>query len=214
MTRLVLPKWSRYALIALGAAVLVSVIYLPHLGKRVKQLATDQEREEQARREITQAPILTATDAPLKTKLFFIAPAQTSVLTPVEIQLPLSADPLLRAKQLIAALIANAPSDAQRTLPANTELLAFYLLSDGTAIADFSDALSTSTPSGILSEQLVVDSLTQTLAAGVPQIHRLKILLHGQEADTLAGHLDLTIFFPVGTPPPAAPAGAPAAPQP
>ncbi len=209
MTRLVLPKWSRYALAGLGVAVLASVLYLPHLGKRVKQLASEQQSEEQARREITQAPILTPTDAPVKTKLFFIAPAQTSVLAPIEMQLPVSADPVLRAKQLIAALITNAPSAAQRTLPADTELLAFYLLPDGTAIADFSDALSTGTPSGILSEQLVVNSLTQTLAAGVPQIHRLKILLHGQEADTLAGHLDLTIFFPVGAAPAATGAAAP-----
>jgi hypothetical protein len=212
MTRLVLPKWSRYTLMVLGAAVLLSLLYLPHLGKRVKQLATDQQREEQARREITQTPILTPTDSPLKAKLFFIAPAQSAALAPTEIQLPLSADPVLRAKQLIAALITNAPSPAQRTLPANAELLAFYLLPDGTAIADFSDALSTSTPSGILSEQLVVNSLTQTLAAGVPQIHRLKILLHGQEADTLAGHLDLTIFFPVGVA--SAPGTSPVVPQP
>jgi hypothetical protein len=95
----------------------------------------------------------------------------------------------------------------------------FYLLPDGTAIADFADSLSTGTASGIMSEQFAVDSITKTLAASVPQIRRLKILLHGQEADTLAGHVDLTGFFavraaastsPVPAPPPPATPATPA----
>jgi hypothetical protein len=61
-------------------------------------------------------------------------------------------------------------------------------------------------PSGILSEQMAVDSIAQTLGANVPSIRRLKILIHGQEAETLAGHIDLTGVFPV---PSAAPANPP-----
>ena len=40
----------------------------------------------------------------------------------------------------------------------------------------------------------------RTLAAsqsGVEGVRRLKILIRGQETETLAGHLDLTGFFPV-----------------
>jgi hypothetical protein len=33
----------------------------------------------------------------------------------------------------------------------------------------------------------------------VPQVKRIKILIHGQEVDTLAGHLDLTQTFIVNT---------------
>jgi ribonuclease PH len=44
-----------------------------------------------------------------------------------------------------------------------------------------------------------VDSITRTLEANVPQVRRLKILIHGQQMDTLAGHLDLTGTFPVNT---------------
>ena len=39
---------------------------------------------------------------------------------------------------------------------------------------------------------MAVDSITRTLEANVPQVQRLKILIHGQEVETLAGHLDLT----------------------
>jgi hypothetical protein len=49
----------------------------------------------------------------------------------------------------------------------------------------------------VQSEQLAVDSITKTLEANVPQVRRLKILIHGQEVETLAGHLDLTGMFPV-----------------
>jgi hypothetical protein len=86
-----------------------------------------------------------------------------------------------------------------RTLPPDALLLAFYLLPDGTAIADFSEALATSIPSGIASEQLAVNSITRTLEANVPQVQRLKILIHGQEVEALAGHLDLTGTFAVNT---------------
>jgi hypothetical protein len=59
-----------------------------------------------------------------------------------------------------------------------------------------------------VSEQLAVNSITRTLEANVPQVQRLKILIHGQEVETLAGHLDLTGTFVVNTTPVQAPAPA------
>ena len=41
---------------------------------------------------------------------------------------------------------------------------------------------------------------------------RLKILIHGQEVDTLAGHADLTGFFDLNPAVSAVPPGSPAAP--
>jgi len=132
------------------------------------------------------------------------------------VELPLSSDPVLRSKQVLNTLLAG-PVDAElRTLPPDAVLLAFYLLPNGTAIADFSEALATAMPSGIQSEQLAVDSITRTLEANVPGVQRLKILIHGQEVETLAGHLDLTGTFLVNTkglqvmPAAAAPVAAPA----
>jgi hypothetical protein len=117
----------------------------------------------------------------------------------VVVELTLSNDPVLRSKQVLNTLLAG-PVDAElRTLPPDAVLLAFYILPDGTAIADFSEALATSTPSGIESEQLAVTSMARTLEANVPQVQRLKILIHGQEVETLAGHLDLTGTFVVNT---------------
>jgi hypothetical protein len=114
---------------------------------------------------------------------------------PVTVELPLSKDPTLRAKQVLNTLLAGPVDGELRTLPPDAVLLAFYMLPDGTAIADFSEALATAIPSGIESEQLAVDSISKTLEANVPQVRWLKILIHGQEVDTLAGHLDLTRTF-------------------
>ncbi|MFZ0818793.1 MAG: GerMN domain-containing protein [Candidatus Acidiferrales bacterium] len=200
-----MPRHLKFAALVMGVAVIAGFFYLLHVRSRARELARIQQSEEQAQLKLTQFPITTLTDARVKAKLFWTSASNPALLDSAEIELPLSADPIQRSRQLVDALIQSPPTALQRTIPADTSLLAFYLLADGTAIADFSDALSTGTPSGILSEQLAVNSITQTLAASVPQIRRLKILLHGQEVDTLSGHLDLTIFFPVNAAPPAVP---------
>jgi len=206
-----MSRRARIAIAALVVAVAVSAYYFPGLLRRVLRMSRPERTEEQARREVTQPPIATPTDVKVKAKIFWASATSPGALEPVEVELPLSPDPVQRARQLINVLIVQPPTPEQRTLPADTTLLEFYLLSDGTAVADFSDTLSTATPSGILSEQMAVDSITRTLAANVEPIRRLKILIHGQEVETLAGHLDLMGFFPVRAEPPP-PAPAPAAP--
>jgi hypothetical protein len=213
-----MPRWRVWLIGMLVLAVIIAAIYFPILQRRLRQAAqVQQQSEEQARRELTQS-LAANPGAPLvKAKLFWASGAEDGSLTAVTVDLPLSKDPVLRGKQVLNTLLAG-PVDAElRTVPPDAVLLAFYLLPDGTAIADFSEGLATSIPSGITSEQMAVDSLTKTLEANVPQVRWLKILIHGQEVDTLAGHLDLTRTFLVNAKPvpmlpaPAAPRGAPAA---
>src|SRR6266478_5276684 len=138
-------------------ALLAAAIYFPILRGRVKRAAKlQQQSEEQARRELAQPITINPGDPRVKAKLFWASDTMDSTLVPVTVELPLSKDPVLRSKQVL-----------------NT-LLAFYVLPDGTAIADFSEALATSVPSGIVSEQLAVNSITRTLEANVPQVQRLK----------------------------------------
>jgi len=181
------------ALLVVGVAV--GAIYLRGLHQRVLRLARVERTEQQAHREVTQPPIATPSDVKVKAKIFWASKTQPGAVEPVEVELPLSADPVQRARQVINALIATPPSADQRVLPADVTLLEFYLLADGTAIADFSGALAATTPSGILSEQAAVEAIARTLEANVENIRRLKILINGQEAETLAGHVDLTDFF-------------------
>jgi Sporulation and spore germination len=201
-----MPRNLKITLGILSVAVLIGLISLHGLHQRIEHLSQEQGSEEQQRRELLKPEISTPTDAMANARIFWAAGADR--VAPVETHLPLSADPVKRARQVLDALIADAPSDAQRTLPADATLLGFYILPDGTAIADFSDALASETPSGILSEELAVESIARTVENNVAGARRLKILIHGQEVDTLAGHADLTGFFDLN---PAVAAVAPAA---
>jgi len=203
-----MPRSLKIVLVILAVAVVAGLISLRPLRRRMHQLHESRSAEEQARHAVLAPPISTPTDVTVKAQIFWAAGPDK--VAPVEVDLPLSADPVERSRQLLQALIANPPTEEQRTLPADTTLSAFYILADGTAIADFSDALASELPSGILSEDMAVDSIAQTLENNVRGLRRLKILIHGQEVDTLAGNVDLTGFFDLNRVPdvPAATTGA------
>jgi hypothetical protein len=199
-------KGLKTTIMILVAMVALGLVTLPGLRQAVQRLRSAPKTEEQARREVMQVPISTPTDVKVQAQMYWISAASPASLEPTTIQLPLSADPVERSKQLINALISRAPSPEKSTLPAEASLLAFYIQPDRTAIADFSDEIASAMPSGILSEQLAVQSITLTLGANLTGIRQLKILVHGQEAETLAGHLDLYGLFPVPSPPGVSPA--------
>jgi hypothetical protein len=201
-----MPKNLRFALGILSVAVLLGLVSLRDLHDHIQHMTVNQKTEEEERRDVLAPPITTPTDVKIQARIFWAAGPDK--VAPVQVELPLSADPMERAKQVLNELIADPPTPEQRILPDDAVLLDFYVLPDGTAIADFSDALVTEIPSGIASEQAAVESIAQTLAVNVPSLRRLKILIHGQEVDTLAGHVDLTGFFDL------TPAASPAAPSP
>ena len=212
------PRWRVWLVAGLATAVIAGAIYFPVLRRRIQRAARLQAQSiEQARRELSQPVAIAPGEPRVKAQLFWASPEEDGGLAAVTVELPLTNEPVLRAKQVLNTLLAG-PVDAElRTLPPDAALLEFYLLPDGTAIADFSEPLATSLPSGIESEKLAVESITRTLEANVPQVQRLKILIHGQEMETLAGHLDLTEPFVVrtgGSTAPAAPGTGPSAAKP
>lgn len=190
-----MSRAAKISLLLLVLGVAFGAFYLRGLHKRVLELARPEPSEEQARREITRPLPPPATEKKEKTVIYWAAPGGSGAVEPVEVELALPPDPAQRARQVLLVLVASPPKIELRTLPADTVLLEFYLLGDGTAVADFSDTLARATPSGILSEQMAVESILRTLEANVPQIRRVKILINGQEVDTLAGHADLSEFF-------------------
>ncbi len=207
-----MPRNLKITLAILSVAVVIGLISLRGLHRRIQRLAENPTSEEQARRDLLAATASAPNDARAQAKIFWAAGPDK--IQPVQVAMALSADPVKRAKEVLNELIGESPSAEQQTIPADTVLLGFYMLPDGTAIADFSDALASETPSGILSEEMAVDSIRRTLENNVPGLSRLKILIHGQEVDTLAGHVDLTGFFDLNPPsaqvPAAVPAGTPA----
>jgi hypothetical protein len=199
-----MQRGLKIVLVILAVAVVAGLISLRPLERRLHRLRESRSAEEQARHAVLAPPISTPTDVTVRAEIFWAAGSDK--IAPVAVDLPLSADPVERSRQLLQELIADPPTEGQRTLPADTTLSAFYLLSDGTAIADFSDTIASEMPSGILSEGLAVSSIARTLESNVAGLRRLKILIHGQEVETLAGNVDLTGFFDLKSAPSLPPA--------
>jgi len=111
-------------------------------------------------------------------------------------QIPLPSNRQQRAEELLRALL-NIYSDrsSPHRLPTGADIRAVYLVDPGLAVIDLNAPFANGHRSGILPEELTVVSLTQTLAVNLPGIFRIKILVDGQERETLAGHADLSGFY-------------------
>jgi len=215
-----MPRAIRISLLLLVLlALLIGAFELPALLRQLRLFGPEAQREEQARREVIRPRAEGPEASKEKVAIFWLDPENPQELRAVETPVALGSDPVQRARVALETLITSAPSPAMRVLPLDANLLEFYLLSDGTAIADFSDAISREVPTGISSEQLALDAIVRTLHAAVPQIQRLRILIGGQEVETLAGHVDLgspldlsALPSPATTPPPAGAGAGSAAP--
>ena len=148
--------------------VALGLVTLPGLRQAVQRLRSTPKTDEQARREVMQEPISTPTDVQVQAQMY-LAFGGFSDFAGAHGH---SASTFRRSRRALEAASQCADravprSPEQRTLPAEASLLAFYIQPDGTAIADFSDEIASGMPSGILSEQLAVESIAQTLGANV-----------------------------------------------
>lgn len=79
-----------------------------------------------------------------------------------------------------------------RLLPADTVVRGVYSLPDGTAIVDLGGATLTSGwNTGSHQEVMAVYSIVTTINANFKNLQRVRILVNGQVAETLGGHIAL-----------------------
>jgi spore germination protein GerM len=97
-----------------------------------------------------------------------------------------------RVRQVLWALAEGSRQGLGHPLAASTNVRAVFLTLEGTAYVDLSNDLLSSINPGIESESLSVYSMVDSIAANIPSVKRVKILIQGQEVDTLEGHADLT----------------------
>jgi hypothetical protein len=111
---------------------------------------------------------------------------------------PLASERQQRAERLLRALLnVYAAANSPHRLAAGAELRSVFLVDTDSAVVDVNAAFVARQISGVLAEELTLTSLVETLAANLPGLARVKILVDGKERDTLAGHLDLTEFYDV-----------------
>jgi hypothetical protein len=96
------------------------------------------------------------------------------------------------AKQIVVELI-NGPQDTGLlpTFPPQTRLRGLYLDRGGTAYVDLSSEVSDLHPGGTGEEIATIYSLVDSLTYNLPEIKRVRILIGGEERETLKNHLDL-----------------------
>ena len=101
-----------------------------------------------------------------------------------------------RARAVLRTLLAQyLKTNSTHPIGKDSDVRQVFLMDDGTAIVDTTPAFADSHPSGVLAEELTVASVVLTLNANDSKITRVKILVNGQERETLAGHADLKRFY-------------------
>ena len=86
----------------------------------------------------------------------------------------------------------SANSAVPRLLPADTVIRGVYLLPEGTALVDLGGpTLTQGWGAGSHQELMAVYSLVMTVMTNFPEAKRVRLLVNGEPAETLAGHVSL-----------------------
>ncbi|HXH38047.1 MAG TPA: GerMN domain-containing protein [Thermoanaerobaculia bacterium] len=87
----------------------------------------------------------------------------------------------------------SANAGVPHIFPRDTIVRAAFLLPDGTAFVDLGGGtLSQGWGTGSHEELMAVYSVVQTITTNFPQAKRVRILVNGEPAETLAGHVNLS----------------------
>lgn len=99
--------------------------------------------------------------------------------------------------KLIQTLIEGSLHGAVRTLPEDAQIRSFFINDANIAYIDFEQDSFRNHPGGVGTETLSIYSIVNTLVLNMDVIRKVKILIGGTEADTLAGHVALREPFEV-----------------
>ena len=104
-------------------------------------------------------------------------------------------NPIQFGRAIVEALIKGPQKGLIRTIPVGTELNAIYIDPNKVCYLDLSETVKKKHPCGTNSELLTIYSVVNSLILNVSEVKRVKILINGNEAPTLAGHIDLQFPF-------------------
>jgi spore germination protein GerM len=113
------------------------------------------------------------------------------LLQPVRVEVPLAEGAVAQGRQIVRALLQPPPAPYVPVIPAGTTLKAFYLTSGGDAFVDLSSEISTKHPGGTHAELLTVYAVVNTITTNLQGVQRVQLLVDGNEADSVAGHVDV-----------------------
>jgi hypothetical protein len=180
------------------AVLAVGVFYLRSLARRIF-VESRPKGEQEAHAQLSAAALQSPSGSNHTVVLYFPSYA-TGTLMGESRQIAWASNDIDRIRQVILGLIEGSRNGSNRVIAPSSNIRAVFFAPDGTACIDFSSEALSDFERGIESETLAVYSIVDSVAANVPTVKRLKILIQGQEADTLDGHIDLTgLFVPDAT---------------
>jgi hypothetical protein len=183
-----IPRHLYFAVTVLLLAVLGMSLYAWHMRGRAAAPAFS----------LDTRPVVPPVAGPTEPVTLFVAYDDVGVLHAQSARIPLPSVRQQRAEELLRALLAlYLDKSSPHPLPPGSDVRSVYLVDPGLAVIDLNAAFADGHRSGVLSEELTVASLIQTLSANLPGILKVKILVEGKERQTLAGHADLSNFFDV-----------------
>ena len=115
------------------------------------------------------------------------------LLAPERRNLPLPQNPAAALDLVMRELLKGSANAAvPRLLPADTTIRGAYLLPEGTAFVDLGGpTLTQGWTTGSHQELMAIYSVVQTVTANFVEAKRVRVLVNGEPAETLAGHVRL-----------------------
>lgn len=188
-----MTRRAKIALLVLMATVVLMGYYALRLKRRAEQLPT---------RAVDTRPMAPPVTGATERVVLYVADDNDALLHKQETSIPLPADSAQRAQEVLRALVsAYLDKNSHHPLSSGADVNAVFLVKPNIAVIDVNADFADGHRSGILVEQLTLASLAQTVAANVPSVGRVKILVDGKERETLAGHADLMSLYDVGADP-------------
>ncbi|HUI84029.1 MAG TPA: GerMN domain-containing protein [Candidatus Binatia bacterium] len=183
MSRRLLIMFAVLAMAAIGLGY-----YALHLKRKVareEQVATGE-----------QMAVAPSGNGPPEPVTLYVANDSDGTLRRMQVEVALPAERSERSRAVLRSLLAQylGPS-SPHAIGGGSDVRQVYLMGDDTAIVDMNLAFAEAHPAGVLAEELTVASVIVTLNANDSRIGRVKILVNGQERETLAGHADLKRFY-------------------
>jgi hypothetical protein len=125
-------------------------------------------------------------------KLYFESPQMMLIAEPRNVALPESA---AAAVPVVVRELMKGPArpPGLRLFPADTVVRGVYLLPGGTVVVDLGGAtLTAGWGTGSHQELMAVQSLVHSIVANFADARRVRVVVNGSPAETLAGHISLS----------------------
>lgn len=182
-------QWMAIVLVAVGAVVF-GVALMTGLSRLLSRPTSTGVPPEPVAAPPTPEPPAAAIPK-IKATLFFASEDGLS-LVPTEREVPLAEGAVAQARSILEAqLSAEAQPPLTSTIPKGATLRGIFVSERNEVFVDLDPSIRTAHPGGSDQELMTVYTIVNAVLTNLPKLQEVQILIGGQEADTLAGHVDL-----------------------